>query len=419
MIAHQRNVGPGGRLDATAMVVGSEGAIFVQNPTTRQQVMEVTLNATIGFDSGCGGASHLAVHVSGSSNRGFVAHHLEVQRCGSRLNITVPPTTALVLEVEPHIVHRADTVLSPEIPQPMLSRSSLVRVFGNGAANAAVDWADGTVRLMHTQGPAGEHAQLLVVIPMPMAMAMPNTNTTTRVELEATVALEQVLVENCPPVPVVTASSNDLTLAAADAHAICVDAGYADGRCAIATVPTVQHQHQHQHHQQYQYQQRQPVDKPTNGGLAQGLHVYIHLHLPRGVWSGSTFQNEIGNTSGFTGGQWSGTFSIPQAAMDQLSTRNKSYPIVAAPTNKSVKRRLFMSRSLLCSFFLTKRLIVGVGIRSEPRREQRCKRALCPFISLLTTLVMHTHMLHDTLTGADLGHAHLYMYVCVYRRCHG
>ena len=166
-----------------------------------------------------------------------------------------------------------------------------------------------------------------------MPMSMPNTNVTTQAEVAETAALKQVLVENCPPVPVVTASTNDLTLAAADAHAICTNAGYVDGRCAVATVSTVLQQQ----HQQHQQQQHQPVDKPTStAGLAQRVHVHIHLHLPRGVWSGSTFQNEIGNTSGFTGGQWSGTFSIPQAAMDQLSRRNKSYPIVAAPTNKSV-----------------------------------------------------------------------------------
>ena len=280
----------GGKLDATAMISGSQGALFVQNPTARQEVITITLNATLGFDSACSGASQLAMRASGSSNRGFVPHDYSVVACGGTLNITVPPSTALVFELGPHgISHDNAAAASQELPGP--SGSPRVRVFGNGAATATLDWTTGTVRLTETHGPAGERAELMVVVPM-QALQVAH--------------LQQVIVESNPPVPVavVPAEATALMTAAVDVHTICKQAGYGDGRCAVATVPN----------------ETTPATEAAN--------LNVHLHLPLAVWSGPAFQTEIGSTARFAGGQWSGSFSVPQAAMNQLSMRNKSYPIV-------------------------------------------------------------------------------------------
>ena len=170
-------------------------------------------------------------------------------------------------------------------------------MFGNGAAKATFDWATGKVRLTETHGPAGDHAELMVVIPV----LQKNMNEIPVREASLIMErLQQVIVENNHPLPVASVLPDEVTArmpSAGNVHTICKQAGYDDGRCAVATL-----------------------------GNETDLNVY--LHLPLATWSGPVFQTEIGSTVGFTGGQWSGSFSVPQAAMDQLSMRNQSYPIV-------------------------------------------------------------------------------------------
>ena len=165
----------GGKLDATAMVEGSAGAVFVQNPTARQQVLTVTLNASLGFESGCGGAGKLAVRASGSSNRGFKPHDLSVVACGGLLNLTVPPSTALSFEFSPEhqqaffaIDNSEEDTATTTADHLAVSSSSDVRVFGNGAGKATVDWSSGRVTLTGTEGPAGQSAELTVVLRVPL-----------------------------------------------------------------------------------------------------------------------------------------------------------------------------------------------------------------------------------------------------------
>jgi hypothetical protein len=91
----------GGMVDATAMVLGNQGALFAYNPTAWSQSLSVTLDHSLGFNASCGESSKLAVRASGSSNRGFQPHDFAVADCGSVLNITIPPTSALAFEFAP------------------------------------------------------------------------------------------------------------------------------------------------------------------------------------------------------------------------------------------------------------------------------------------------------------------------------
>lgn len=259
----------GGKLDAVAMVDGSDGAVFVYNPTASWSAFPVTFNASLGFaTAGCGGAKKLAVSASGSSNRDFTPHKLTVVECGATLNVSIPPSTALSFEFTalPSVVEGS----SNGDDQDNVDPAAEIQIFG-GAATVHVSWETQTLSLTETAGPAGESAELLVTLP-------PTTLAASQQAGGALTSLRFVSIDNAPPIAI---GSPD-----------CQPEHEATGRCVAPTV----------------------------------YHGRVALRL-RGKWSGIAFSNEIGSTKGFTGGQWQGTFTVPAAAIEQLTARNTSYPI--------------------------------------------------------------------------------------------
>ena len=151
--------GGGGLLDATAMVLGSKGAMFVYNPTSAAGTLSVVLDHTLGFGPHCGGAATLAVRATGSSNRGFVAYDLASAGCGARLNVSLPATTAMSFE----FADAADASSRTGAANAGTGTQACA-VFG-GAATARMDLEHGTLALTDARGPAGEVAELVVVLP--------------------------------------------------------------------------------------------------------------------------------------------------------------------------------------------------------------------------------------------------------------
>ena len=77
---------------------------------TPPQVLSVTLDRSLGFGADCAGT--LTVRATGSSNRGFTPHNLAAMECGSQLNVSLPPTTALSYEFTSSTAD-ADTAARP------------------------------------------------------------------------------------------------------------------------------------------------------------------------------------------------------------------------------------------------------------------------------------------------------------------
>ena len=87
-----------GALDGVSMVdeEGRNGAIFIYNPTSRPLAYSAPFNESLGVQ--CGTTNlHLKVRLAGSSERHAKAHDIDLVPCGHSLNVTVPPTTAMVL----------------------------------------------------------------------------------------------------------------------------------------------------------------------------------------------------------------------------------------------------------------------------------------------------------------------------------
>ena len=245
-------------LDATAMVIENQGAMFAYNPTSSLAELSVTLDRSLGFRADCAGT--LTVRATGSSNRGFIPHNLPATKCGSQLNVSLPPTTAMSFE----FTKRADA----DTPS-----AQACTVFG-GVATAHMDWDHKTLIITDAQGPAGEEAEIIIA-------------------LDET-ANKQSTPAQQPAVAAFTVDGGSPIAVTADGCSVAQ--GNAGGGSPCAEL--------------LEY----------NGGAAVRI---------RGLWAGGApFKNEIGTMAGFKGGAWSGGFSVPAAAMAQLTARNKSYPIV-------------------------------------------------------------------------------------------
>ena len=61
---------------------------------------------------------------------------------------------------------------------------------------------------------------------------------------------------------------------------------------------------------------------------ADTLHGSVPAVSVRGAWAGQRFgrAQEVGTAAGFSGGAWSGSFSVPAAVVTQLAARNASRP---------------------------------------------------------------------------------------------
>lgn len=137
--------GGAGMLDATAMVLNNQGAMFAFNPSSSAAALSVTLDHSLGFNAECAGT--LTVRVTGSSNRGFIPFNLAALKCGSLLNVSLPPTTAMSFEFS----RAADTAQS-------------CTVYG-GVATANLNVGRRMLDLTDMHGPAGEMAEIIVALP--------------------------------------------------------------------------------------------------------------------------------------------------------------------------------------------------------------------------------------------------------------
>ena len=242
--------GGGGLLDATAMILDDQGALFVYNPAMSAATLSVTLGRSLGFSANC--ASTLVVRATGSSNRGFTPYNLATIKCGSQLNVTLPATTAMSFEFANSAKAEAEA-----------SMPGACTVFG-GVATAHVDWDRQTIVLADMQGPAGEEAELVFVMPSGHGTAQQ--------------AATSFTIDGGHPMLLADACAQQHPVG----EAPCAEPFEYHGRAAVRV---------------------------------------------RGRWAGAAFKNEIGTLSGFKGGEWSGEFIVPAQAVSQLVARNKSYPI--------------------------------------------------------------------------------------------
>ena len=139
-----------GMLDATAMVLNNQGAMFAFNPSSSAAILSVTLDHSLGFDADCVGA--LIVRVTGSSNRAFIPHNLAALKCGSTLNVSLPPTTAMSFEFS-HATADSD-----------VDTAEFCTVFG-GVATANLNVDHRMLDLTDMHGLAGEVAEIIVTLP--------------------------------------------------------------------------------------------------------------------------------------------------------------------------------------------------------------------------------------------------------------
>jgi len=212
------------------------GAIFAFSPTATPLNLSLALDASLGCSpphpsSGVPGL--LLLRQIGSSDRSEPAGGWARQllRAGDALALTVPPTTALALELEP------------------FDGASLVAPLVLGAAAGAASLsADGALSLSRVVGEQGAAAELTVLLPPhgPGAVS------------RATLNGKVVRFDALPPL---------------------------DGRPPAVRI--------------------------------------------RGAWAGERFgrAHEIVAAGGFSGGRWTGTFSVPAAVLEQLAARNRSYDL--------------------------------------------------------------------------------------------
>ena len=144
-----------GKLDATAMIVDNQGAVFVYNPTARASEFTLMLDSAAGFT--CDAHTKLLVRLIGSSERTAVPHNVDLKPCNSQIVLSVPPTTALAFDFAVHADHQ-------------------LIVLG-AAAHIEYNPTTQTVILDNMQAAAGAEQQLTVLLPSALA----NQHTISRV----------------------------------------------------------------------------------------------------------------------------------------------------------------------------------------------------------------------------------------------
>jgi len=128
--------------------------LFAFNPSASVLPLVVPLNASLGID--CKGTP-MSVRFAGSSARNAPsAHSLGFFDCGSAPTFDVPPTTAIVLQLD-------------EWGKP-----DVIQVHGMATSSATVDHASGELSISGAQGEAGTSASALVVLPQGSAPAITN-----------------------------------------------------------------------------------------------------------------------------------------------------------------------------------------------------------------------------------------------------
>ena len=247
-----------GVADGTIMLRGNNtGVMFLFNPTEREVEVVLPLSgdgaASLGFS--CVGGVSGGVNISGGVNVGGVGgstapvlvkhlsssertsapYNLDVLHCTDVLNLTIPATSARVVEFDQWNPTSAPLLL--------------------GSPSTQVTLRAGTLTVSGAKGESGTPAELVVVLP-------PGAATVTRV------------VVNGQQMPSFTS-------------------GQVQGRPAVTA---------------------------------------------RGLWGGQRFRRgqEVSPVTPVTpvsprsegSGNWSGTFTVPQSVLDQLTARNVSYPVV-------------------------------------------------------------------------------------------
>jgi hypothetical protein len=206
--------------------------MFLFNPTAREKTVSLPLSgdgsASLGFscDSSTATAPVLVRQLA-SSERSSAPYTVGVLDCADVLHLTLPPTSARVLEFEQW----------KSVSKPLL--------LGSPYSNAVLD--AGALIVSGAQGESGTPTKLVVALP------------------QGTPAVTKVVVNG------------------------------------------------------------QQISSFSSGDL-HGLRAVT----VQGSWAGLRFSRaqEISSSSQGGNGKWTGTFNVPQSAIDQLKARNASYPIV-------------------------------------------------------------------------------------------